>query len=116
MGQTFTRDRGNAQGDLRDALEALEAKQAEARALTLALAKSLALETLWPGIWAAPGQARSVWVQRADSLAFLVTAPDGTRKRFPRSQVPAILRDPVAEAAAMAAARFTGQTEPLDLT
>lgn len=101
-GPTFYQRPGDLQGGLSDALESLADKQTEAARLQVSLARSLALETLWPGIWAAGVSVRAQWSRRGAEMRFSITGPNGETRRFSRPAVPPVLRNPAAECEAAA--------------
>ncbi len=100
-----------APGKALEALFALEVREAQAAELRHALARSLALEGLWPGVFQieGPHKVRSHWTggNGGRRLRFTVTAPDDSTREFARPQVPEILRNPKAEADAREILRRT---------
>ena len=92
-----------APGKALEALAALEVREAQAAELRHALARSLALEGLWPGVFQieGPHKVRTQWHGGGGRLRMTVKAPDDTIQDFARPQVPEILRDSKAEAEAL---------------
>lgn len=86
-----------------EALEALEDKARHGADLRHALACSLALESLWPGVFqiTGPHKVRTHWHGGGGILRFTIKAPDDTTQDYARPQVPEILRDSKAEAVAL---------------
>ena len=88
-------------------LAALENRQAE---LLAALNRSLAIESLWPGVFKIPGAAkvRSMWTRLDRAGLFTITAPDGSQRVFAWQAVPDGLHNPQVDSELENAARRHG--------
>ena len=85
---------------VQSALDSLGAKRKEAKQLTCALERSLALQSLWPEVFEF-GAVTTKWSELLRALppqpqvvdgVFTITRPDGQQRRFLLAEVPQVLR------------------------
>ncbi len=89
-----------APGEALEALEALEVLEARRDNARRSLARSLALEGLWPGVFAIRGghKVRGQWRRSGQCLIFVIRASNSLEREWPRPEVPEALRNETAEA------------------